>query len=40
MTAKPLEEEAKPFLSEEKDVPTVEAALSGAKDIIAEYIFR
>ena len=38
MTAKPLEEEAKPFLSEEKDVPTVEAALSGAKDIIAEYI--
>lgn len=37
-TAKPLEDEAKAFLSEEKEASTVEAALSGAKDIIAEYI--
>ena len=35
MTKKPLEEEAKAFLSEEK---TVEDALNGAKDILAETI--
>ncbi|MGG0717822.1 Tex family protein [Robertmurraya massiliosenegalensis] len=33
-----LEEKAKEFLSEEKEVTTVEDALSGAKDIIAEVI--
>lgn len=38
MTEKPLEEEAKAFLSEEKEVLTAEAAINGAKDIIAEHI--
>ena len=38
MTKKPLEEEAKAFLSEEKEVNTVEDAINGAKDIIAEHI--
>ena len=38
MTKKPLEEEAKTFLSEEKEVKTVEEAISGARDIIAEHI--
>ena len=38
MTKKPLEEEAKAFLSEEKEVKTVEEAISGARDILAEHI--
>ncbi len=38
ITNKPLEEEALSFLSEEKEVKTVEEAISGAKDIIAEHI--
>lgn len=38
MTKKPLEQEAEAFLSEEKDVKTVEDALAGAKDILAEHI--
>lgn len=38
MTEKPLEEEAKAFLSEEKEVLTAETAINGAKDIIAEHI--
>ncbi|MCR2021183.1 RNA-binding transcriptional accessory protein, partial [Blautia pseudococcoides] len=38
MTDKSLEEEAKAFLSEEKDVGTVEDAIAGAKDIVAESI--
>lgn len=38
MTDKSLEEEAKAFVSEEKEVATVEAAISGAKDIVAESI--
>ncbi|MBR5509146.1 MAG: RNA-binding transcriptional accessory protein [Lachnospiraceae bacterium] len=38
MTKKPLEEEALAFLSEEKGVATVEEAIAGAKDIIAESI--
>lgn len=38
MTKNPLEEEAKSYLSEEKGVATVEEALAGAKDIIAENI--
>ena len=38
MTEKPLEEEAEAFLNPEKEVNTVEEALEGAKDIIAEYI--
>lgn len=38
MTKKPLEEEALAYLSEEKGVSTVEEALAGAKDIIAESI--
>ncbi len=33
-----LEEEAKKYLSEEKEVKTVEEALQGARDIIAEWI--
>ena len=37
-TTKPLTEEAKSYLSEEKGVATVEEALAGAKDIIAENI--
>ncbi len=38
MTDKPLEEEAKAFLSEEKEVCTAAEAIAGAKDIIAEHI--
>ena len=38
MTDKSLEEEAKAFVSEEKEVATVEAAIFGAKDIVAESI--
>lgn len=38
MTSKPLEEEAKTYLSEEKEVNTVEEAIQGAMDIIAENI--
>ena len=38
MTKNPLEEEAKSYLSEKKGVTTVEEALAGAKDIIAESI--
>lgn len=38
MTARTLEEEALPFLSEEKEVTTVQAAIAGAMDIIAENI--
>lgn len=38
MTKNPLQEEAKSYLSEEKGVATVEEALAGAKDIIAENI--
>ncbi|MCM1159824.1 MAG: RNA-binding transcriptional accessory protein [Roseburia sp.] len=34
----PLEEEAKAFIHEEKEVKTVEDAIAGAKDIIAEAI--
>ncbi|MCI8894282.1 MAG: RNA-binding transcriptional accessory protein [Lachnospiraceae bacterium] len=35
---KPLEQEAEPYLNEEKEVHTVEEALAGAKDILAESI--
>ena len=38
MTDKPLEKEAKAFLSEEKEVCTAAEAIAGAKDIIAEHI--
>ena len=38
MTDKSLEEEARAFLSEEKEVGTVEDAIAGAKDIVAESI--
>lgn len=38
MTDKSIEEEAKPFISEEKGVETVKDAIDGAKDIIAESI--
>lgn len=38
MTKKSLEEEAEAFLSSEKEVETVEDAINGAKDIIAEHI--
>ena len=38
MTDKSLEEEAKAFVSEEKEVTTVKDAISGAKDIVAESI--
>ena len=38
MTNKTLEEEAKAYISEEKGVATVEEAIAGAKDIIAEMI--
>ena len=34
----PVEEAAKAYISEEKDVKTVEDAIAGARDIIAEYI--
>lgn len=38
MTKKPLEKEAENYLSEEKGVASIEEALAGAKDIIAENI--
>ena len=38
MTKKPLEEEAQALLSEEKEVTSVEQAIAGAKDILAERI--
>ena len=38
MTDKPMLEEAKAFISEEKEVATAEEALAGAKDIVAEAI--
>ena len=38
MTGKPVEEEAKAYVSEEKGVKNVAEALNGAKDIIAERI--
>ena len=38
MTKNPLEKEAEAFLSEEKEVLTVEDAIAGAKDILAEAI--
>lgn len=38
MTDKPVEKEAEAFLSEEKEVNTVEDAIAGALDIIAENI--
>ncbi len=38
MTTTPLEEEAKQYISEEKEVTTVEEAIEGAKDILAEFI--
>lgn len=38
MTKTPLEQEAKAYLSEEKGVATVEEALQGAMDILAEQI--
>ncbi len=37
-TTRSMEEEALPFLNEENGVPTVEAAIAGAKDILAETI--
>ena len=40
LTKKPLEEEAKAYLSEEKGVLTVEEAIAGAGDILAEAVFR
>ena len=39
MTDKPVEEEAKAYVSEEKGVKNVAEALNGAKDIIAESIY-
>lgn len=36
MTKKTIEEEAKAYISEEKEVNTVEEAIAGAKDILAE----
>lgn len=38
LTEQPLEEDAKAFISEENEVNTVEEAIAGAKDIIAEFI--
>lgn len=38
MTKESLEKEAEAFINEEKDVKTVEDALKGANDIIAEHI--
>ncbi|MDE5863632.1 MAG: RNA-binding transcriptional accessory protein [Lachnospiraceae bacterium] len=38
MTDKPIEQEAEAYLSEEKEVATVEEAIAGALDIIAENI--
>ena len=37
-TTMPVEEAAKAYISEEKDVKTVADAIAGARDIIAEYI--
>lgn len=37
-TTEPIEKSAKTYISEEKGVATVEEAIAGAKDIIAEYI--
>ena len=37
-TTMPVEEAAKAYISEEKDVKTVEDSIAGARDIIAEYI--
>ena len=37
-TKHPIEEEAKAFINEEKEVHTAEDAIAGAKDIIAEHI--
>ena len=37
-TTMPVEEAAKAYISEENDVKTVEDAIAGARDIIAEYI--
>ena len=38
MTGTPVEDEAKAYISEEKEVLTAEDAISGASDIIAEFI--
>ena len=38
MTEKSIEEEAEPFISEEKGVASVKEAIDGAKDIIAENV--
>lgn len=38
MTKKPIEEEAKQYLSEEKGVTTIAEAIQGAKDILAEVV--
>ena len=38
MTKRPLEEDAKEYLSDEKEVLTVEDAIAGAKDILAEQV--
>ena len=38
MTNRPLEKDAESYLSEEKEVATVEEAIAGAKDILAEMI--
>lgn len=38
MTKEPVEKLAEAYVSEEKDVPTVEDAIAGAKDILAERI--
>ena len=38
MLKRPVEEEAQAFLSEDKEVHTVEEAVTGARDIIAEQI--
>ena len=35
---KPLEEEAQKYISAEKEVHTVEEAIAGAKDILAETV--
>jgi len=38
LTNAPITEEAKAYVSEEKEVPTIEEAIKGAKDILAETI--
>ena len=40
MTKKPLEEEATAYIDPEKEVKTVQDALPGARDILAETDFR